>query len=221
MRWQFSPRLTSLIVLAIVSLAVGGVTLGLALARGGSADTPDRVAAHMDKADVKSESKTKSRMIERGERKHYSDHDKQAERKRDTDRIHQGKDRRGRFDGWWGSRRVVVAPPRFFRGDSQRAPRVEHFRPERRSVQPGGMVIAVGEITAVHDDVIEMFTVLGNEVIIDLSHIEADIEPEVGAVAIVIAERDGDSYIARSLDLLDEHLFEVLEGLRERSRSAP
>ena len=82
------------------------------------------------------------------------------------------------------------------------------------------MVIAVGEVTAVRDGVIEMFTMLGNEVTIDLSQLETGIKPEVGAAAIVIAERDGDGYVARSMDLLDVRLSEMLEGMRARSRSA-
>jgi len=71
----------------------------------------------------------------------------------------------------------------------------------------------------VSDAVIEMFTMLGNEVTIDLSQLETDIEPEVGAAAIVIAEQDGDGYVARSMDLLDVRLSEMLESMRARSRS--
>ena len=54
------------------------------------------------------------------------------------------------------------------------------------------MVIAVGEVTAVRDGVIEMFTVLGNQVTIDITQLGEDIELERGVAAIVIAERDGE-----------------------------
>ena len=156
------------------------------------------------------------------------DHDRhaRADRPRSGDRYERSKDSRGRYHDWWGSRRVIVVPrievfPReFFRGDSPFMRRLERVAPERQAVQAGGMVIAVGEVTAVRDDFIEMFTMLGNEVTIDLSQLETGIKPEVGAAAIVIAERDGDGYVARSMDLLDVRLSEMLEGMRARSRSA-
>ena len=43
--------------------------------------------------------------------------------------------------------------------------------------------------------------------------------PDVGAAAIVIAERAGDGYVAQSMDLLDVRLSEVLEGMRARTRA--
>ena len=97
--------------------------------------------------------------------------------------------------------------------------RFERVAPERQVARPGGMVIAVGEVTAVREGVIEMFTVLGNEVIIDISQLGDGAEPEVGGAAIVIAERDGEGYVARSLDLLDVRLSDMLEGVRARSRA--
>ena len=223
MQWQFSARLTSLIVLAVISLAVGGAALGLALARGGSADSSERVVAHME--NERSKTKADSRVSGRGHDEWDNDRYSRSERQRSGDRYERSKDGRGRFHDWWGSRRVIVVPrievsPReFFRGDSPFMRRFERIAPERQAVQAGGMVIAVGEVTAVRDDFIEMFTMLGNEVTIDLSQLETGIKPEVGAAAIVIAERDGDGYVARSMDLLDVRLSEMLEGMRARSRS--
>ena len=98
--------------------------------------------------------------------------------------------------------------------------RLKRLQPERQVARSVGMVIAVGEVTAVRGDVIEMFTVLGNEVSIDISQLGEGIEPEVGAAAIVIVERDGDGYVAQSLDLLDMRLSDMLEGMRARSRAA-
>ena len=225
MRWQFSARLTSLIVLLVISLAVGGAALGLALARGGSADTPGRVAAHMEKEPTDTSAKADSRMFKRGEPKRDTDRFERSKRKRGADRYERGKDSRGRFHDWWGSRRVIVVPrfeafPRsFFRGDSPIMRRLERSQPERQVARPVGMVIAVGEVTAVRENVIEMFTVLGNDVTIDVSLLPAGTMPEVGASALVIAERDGDGYVAQSLDLLDARLSEMLEGMRVRSRS--
>ena len=226
MRWQFSARLTSLIVLVVISLAVGGAALGLALARGGTADTQDRVVAHMGKARTDATAKADSRMFKSREGKREADRYKQVERKRDIDRYEPGKDGRGRYHDWWRSRREIVVPrlhafPRsFVRGDSPIVRRLERSQPERQVARSVGMVIAVGEVTAVRGDVIEMFTVLGNEVTIDISQLGEGIEPEVGAAAIVIAERDRDGYVAQSLDLLDVRLSEMLEGMRTRSRSA-
>ena len=223
MQWQFSARLTSVIVLAVISLAVGGAALGLALARGGSADTSERVVAHMENG--RSKTRADSRVSKRGHDKRDNDRYAHSERQRSSDRYERRKDSRGRYHDWWGSRHVIVAPrievsPRdFFRGDSPFMRRFERVAPERQAVQAGGMVIAVGEVTAVRDDFIEMFTMLGNEVTIDLSQLETGIRPEVGASAIVIAERDGDGYVARSMDLLDVRLSEMLEGMRARSRS--
>lgn len=223
MQWQFSARLTSLIVLAVVSLAVGGAAFGLALARGGSAGSSERVVAHMEVE--RSKTKVDSRVSGRGHDERDNDRYSRSERQRSGDRYERGKNSRGRFHDWWGSRRVIVVPrievsPReFFRGDSPFMRRFERVAPERQVVRPVGMVIAVGEVTAVRNGVIEMFTMLGNEVTIDLSKLETGIKPEVGAAAIVIAERDGDGYVARSMDLLDVRLSEMLEGMRARSRS--
>lgn len=226
MRWQFSARVTSLIVLVAVSLAVGGAALGIALARGGSADSPKHVAAHMDKARSDGRSKADSRMYKQAEGKRDADHYAQGKRKSDAYRHERGRDSRGRYHGWWGARRIIVVPrfeahPRpFFRGDSPIVRRSERVVPERQVVRPGGMVIAVGEVTAVRDGFIEMFTVLGNEVTIDVSQLEEGITPKVGAAAIVIAERDDDRYVAQSLDLLNTRLSDMLEGMRARSRVA-
>ena len=44
--------------------------------------------------------------------------------------------------------------------------------------------------------------------------------PEVGASAIVIAERDDDRYVAQSLALLNMRLSDMLEGMRAPSRAA-
>lgn len=223
MGWQFSARLTSLIMLAIISLAVGGAALGLALARGDSANTSERVIAHLQ--NERSKTKADSRGSERLHDERDNDRYAQAERQRSGDRYQRSRERRSRFHDWWGSRRVIVVPrievsPRdFFRGDSPLMRRFERVAPERQAVQAGGMVIAVGEVTAVRDGVIEMFTMLGNDVTIDLSQLETGIKPEVGAAAIVIAERDGDGYVARSMDLLDVRLSEMLESMRARSRS--
>ncbi|MYD94427.1 MAG: hypothetical protein F4Y02_12215 [Chloroflexi bacterium] len=212
-----------MIVLAVISLAVGGAALGLALARGGSADTAARVVAQIE--NERSKAKADSRVSERDHDKRVNDRSAHAERRRSGDRYERSKDSRGRYHDWWGSRRVIVVPrievsPReFFRGDSPSMRRFERVAPERQGVRAGGMVIAVGEVTAVRNGVIEMFTMLGNEVTIDLSQLEAGIMPEVGAAAIVIAERDGDGYVARSMDLLDVRLSEMLEGMRARSRS--
>jgi len=225
MRWQFSARLTSLIVLAVVSLAVGGAALGLALARGGSADAPEQVVSNMEKARLDTKAKADSRMFRRDDDERDSDRYDKSERTRVADRYERSEDSRGRSHGWWGSRRVIVVPrldafPRpFFRGDSPLRRGTEQVVPERRVVQPGGMVIAVGEVTAAREGTIEMFTVLGNEVTIDISQLGEGIAPGVGAAAIVIAERDGDSYVAQSLDLLDVQLSEMLEGMRVRSRA--
>ncbi len=225
MRWQFSARLTSLIVLAVVSLAVGGAALGLALARGGSADAPEQVVSNMEKARLDTKAKADSRMLRRDDDNRDSDRYDKPERTRVADWYERSRDSRGRAHGWWGSRRVIEVPrldafPRpFFRGDSPLRRGTEQVVPERRVVQPGGMVIAVGEVTAVREGAIEMFTVLGNEVTIDISQLGEGIAPDVGAAAIVIAERDGDSYVAQSLDLLDVQLSEMLEDMRARSRA--
>ena len=174
----------------------------------------------------RSKTKADSRVSERGHDERDNGRYSRSERRGSGDRYERSKDSRGRFHDWWGSRRVIVVPrievsPReFFRGDSPFMRRFERAAPERQAVRAGGMVIAVGEVTAVRNDVIEMFTMLGNEVTIDLSQLEAGIKPEVGAAAIVIAERDGDGYVARSMDLLDVRLSEMLEGMRARSRSA-
>lgn len=223
MRWQFSARLTSLIVLTVVSLAVGGAALGLALARGGPTETSEPVVAHMENA--RSKTKADARVSERGYDERDKDRYAHSERQRSGDRYERGKDSRGRFHDWRDSRRVTVVPrievfPReFFRSDSPIMRRFERVAPERQIVRPGGMVIAVGEVTTVRDGVIEMFTVLGNEVIIDISQLEDGAEPEVGGAAIVIAEREGDGYVAQSLDLLDVRLSDMLEGMRARSRA--
>ena len=225
MRWQFSARLTSLIVLAAVSLAVGGATLGLALARGQAAGTAEEAAAQVDKARRDTMSKADSRMFKRMEGKGDADRYKQDERKRDTDRYKRGKDGRDRYHDWRGSRRVAVVPRlealrrSFFNGDSPAMRRFERVLPERQALRPGGVVIAVGEVTAVHADAIEMFTVLGNHVTIDVSQLAADVVPKVGASAVVIAERDGDRYVAQSLDLLNMRLSDMLEGMRAPARS--
>ena len=174
----------------------------------------------------RSKTKADSRVSERGYEKRDNDRHSHAERQRPGNRYERGSDRRGRFHDWWGSRRVIVVPrteafPRkFFRGDSPFMRRFERDAPDRRVPRPGGMVIAVGEVTAVRDGVIEMFTMLGNNVTIDLSQLETGTKPEVGAAAIVIAERDGDGYVARSMDLLDVRLSEMLENMRARSRPA-
>lgn len=223
MRWQFSARLTSLIVLTVVSLAVGGAALGLALARGGPTDTSERVVAHMENG--RSKTKADARDSERDYDERDKDRYAHSERQSSGDRYERGKDSRGRFHDWRGSRRVIVVPRievfsrEFFRSDSPIMRRFERVAPERQIVRSGGMVIAVGEVTAVRDGVIEMFTVLGNEVIIDISQLEDGAEPEVGGAAIVIAERDGDGYVAQSLDLLDVRLSDMLEGMRARSRA--
>ena len=173
----------------------------------------------------RSKTKADSRVFGRGHDERDNDRYSRSERQRSGDRYERSKNSRGRFHDWWGSRRVIVVPrievsPReFFRGDSPFMRRFERVGPERQVVQPGGMVIAVGEVTAVRNGVIEMFTVLGNQVTIDLSQLETGIKPEVGAAAIVIAERDGDGYVARSMDLLDVRLSEMLEGMRAPSRS--
>ncbi len=225
MRWKFSARLTSLIVLAVLSLAVGGTALGLALARDESSDTSTMVAAHMSGATYAGKSKTDSEEHPSAGDKRHSVRREYAGRKQDADRYTQGKDRRGRFHQWWAPKRVFVVPraegfPRsFFHRDSPFARRLERPQPEQQVSRPGGMVIAVGEVTAVRDGVIEVFTVLGNEVTIDITQLGEDIELERGVAAIVIAERDGESYVARSMDLLDVRLSEMLEGVRARSRS--
>lgn len=226
MRWQFSARLTSVIVLAVISLAVGGAALGLALARGESAAVPEQVVSHMDKARTDTNAKAESRMFRRGDAERDSDRDDQSERRRVADGYERSKDGRGRAHDWRGSRRVIVVPrldawPHpFFRGDSPIMRRFERVMPERQVAPPVGMVIAVGEVTAVRDGFIEMFTVLGNEVTIDVSQLEAGAEPKVGSSAIVIAESDGDGYVAQSMDLLGIGLSEMPEGMRVRSRSA-
>lgn len=225
MRWQLSARLTSLIVLGVVSLAVGGAALGLALARGGSGDAPQRVAAHMQEARSESRAKADSRTSKRGYEKGRADGYVQSERQRIADRHGRGSDSRGRAHNWWGSRRVIVVPrfdgyPRpFSRADSPFMRRFERVMPDRRVAPLGGIVIAVGEVTAAREGVVEMFTVLGNEVTIDISQLRDGIAPEVGEAAIVIAERDGDGYVAQSLDLLDVRLSDMLEGMRARSRA--
>lgn len=213
MRWQFSARLTSLIVLTAVSLAVGGAALGLALARGGSAGVSEQADAQVSEGWSATMPKADSRMAERGEGK------------RNADRYDRGRDGRRSFHDWRGSRRVIVVP----RIEVYRSPFVkdgrpimrgfDRSRPERQAVRTGGMVIAVGEVTAVHEDAIEMYTVLGNDVTIDVSQLPLDSPPEVGASAIVIAQRDGDGYVAQSVDLLNVRLSEMLEGMRARSRS--
>lgn len=225
MRWKFSARLTSLIVLAVISLAVGGTALGLALARDGSSGDSRMVAAHMNEAAYAGKSKTDSEAHPRaGDRRHSVRHE-HAWRKQDADRYKQGKDRRDRFYQWWGPKRVFVVPraegfPRsFFHRDSPFVRRIERSQPERQVARPGGMVIALGEVTAVRDGVIEMFTVLGNQVTIDITQLGEDIEPERGVEAIVIAERDGEGYVAQSMNLLDVRLSEMLDGMRARSRS--
>lgn len=224
MRWQFSARLTSLIVLAVISLAVGGASLGLALARGGSADTTERVVAHLD--NERSKIKADSRVSGQGYDERDNDRYAHSDRQSSGNRYERGKDGRDRFHDWWGSRRVIVVPrievfPReFFRGDSPIMRRFERVAPERHIARPGGMVIAVGEVTAVRDGVIEMFTMLGNEVAIDISQLEVASEPTVGTAAIVIAVRDGDGFVAQSMDLLDIRLSEMLEDMRAGSRSA-
>lgn len=173
----------------------------------------------------RSKTKADSRVSGRGHDERDNGRYSRSERRRSGDRYERSKDSRGRFHDWWGSRRVIVVPrievsPReFFRGDSPFMRRLERDGSERQAAQSGGMVIAVGEITAVRDGIIEMFTMLGNEVTIDLSQLETGFKPEVGAAAIVIAERDGDGYVARSMDLLDVRLAEMLEGMRARSRS--
>ena len=226
MRWQFSARLTSLIVLAAVSLAVGGATLGLALARGEAAGTAEEAVAHVDNARRDTmPSKADSRMFKQGNGKGDSDRYQQDERKRATDRHLRGKNDRSRSQAGWGSRRADVMPRlealrrSFFNGDSPALRRFERVLPERQALRPGGVVIAVGEVTAVHADAIEMFTVLGNHVTIDVSQLAADVVPKVGASAVVIAERDGDRYVAQSLDLLNMRLSDMLEGMRAPARS--
>ena len=217
MRWQFSARVTSLIGLVAVSLAVGGAALGMALTRDGSAGTGRAVATHVDE-----------RRAETGSERIASDKrrvDKWSKRKGDADHYQRGDRRRGTYHDWWGSRRVIVVPrldgsPRpFFGGEHPFGRDSGRAEPERPMVRPGGMVIAVGEVTAVHEDTIQMYTVLGNDVTIDVSRLPEDILPEVGASAIVIAERDDDRYIAQSLSLLDMRLSDMLEGMRARSRS--
>ena len=212
-------------VLAVVSLAVGGAALGLALARGGSADPPQQVAAHVEEARSETKSEADSPRSKRGDEKSHADRDVQSERKRVADRNGRDKDGRGGARDWWRSRRVIVVPRLhefsrpFSRDDSPFMRRFERVMPERQVAPLGGMVIAVGEVTAAREGVIEMFTVLGNEVTIDISQLGQAIAPEVGEAAIVIAERDGDGYVAQSLDLLDVRLSEMLEGMRARSRS--
>ena len=226
MRWQFSARLTSLIVLAAVSVAVGVAALGLALARGGEAGPAEQAAAHVDKARSDTISKADSRMFKRGNGKFDADRYQQDKRKRDADRYQRGKDTRGTYHDWWGSRRAIVGPRlealrrSFFHSDSPAMRRSERALPERQVLRPVGMVIAVGEVTAVHEGAIEMFTVFGNQVTIDVSQLAADTVPNVGASAIVIAERDDDRYVAQSLDLLEVRLSDMLEGMRARSRAA-
>ena len=218
MQWQFSPRLTSLIALIVVSLAVGGVALGLALARGGSADTPEPVVAQVD--NDRSEAKRD------GARAADKRADKGDEHDRDSDRYRRGDDGRHRSRGWWGARRVIIVPrfevfpERFFRGDAPTMRGFGRAQPERQVVRPGGMVIAVGEITAVHEDEIEMYTVLGNDVTIDVGQLPSDNLPEAGASAIVIAERDDDRYVARSLDVLNSRLSDMLDRMRAEPRLA-
>ena len=213
MRWQFSARLTSLIVLAAVSFAVGGAALGLALARGGSTDTPEQVVAQVEE--------TRSKAGHDGDRA-----DKRVKRERDADRYQRDDDGRGRYHKWWGARRVIVVPQfevhpgPFFRGESPITRGSGRAQPEQQVVRPSSMVIAVGEVTAVHEDAIEMYTMLGNEVTIDVSLMAADVVPEVGASAIVIAERDDDRYVAQSLALLNMRLSDMLEGMRAPSRAA-
>ena len=183
------------------------------------------VAAHMNEAAYAGKSKTDSEAHPRaGDRRHSVRHE-HAWRKQDADRYKQGKDRRDRFYQWWGPKRVFVVPraegfPRsFFHRDSPFVRRIERSQPERQVARPGGMVIALGEVTAVRDGVIEMFTVLGNQVTIDITQLGEDIEPERGVEAIVIAERDGEGYVAQSMNLLDVRLSEMLDGMRARSRS--
>ena len=225
MRWKFSARLTSLIVLAVISLAVGGTALGLALARDGSSGDSRMVAAHMNKAGYAGKSKSDSDAHPRAGDQRHTDRHEHNWREHDADHYKQGKDRRDRFHQWWGSKRVFLVPrveglPRsFFHRDTPFVRRLERPQPERQVARPGGMVIAVGEVTAVREGVIEMFTVLGNEVTIDITQLGEGIELERGVAAIVIAERDGESYVAQSMDLLDVRLTEMLEGMRARSRS--
>ena len=225
MRWQFSARLTSLIVLAVISLAVGGSALGLALARGASGGDSREVASHMERAKIESAAKVASPQFKRTEGKDSADRSRHGENTRDAERFKRGADGRGWYHDWWGPRRVVVIPrirelPRsFFHGDSPHLRGVERTQPRQQVARPGGMVIAVGEVTAVRDGAIEMFTVLGNEVTIDIGQLSQETRPEVGAPAIVIAERAGDGYVAQSMDLLDVRLSEMLEGMRARSRS--
>ncbi len=226
MRWQFSARLTSLIVLAVVSLAVGGAALGLALARGDSTGSPKSVAGHVGEAGYHSKSKADSWSNGRADAKRDMDRYEHPKRTRVDEHYMRGKDGRDTFHHWWGSRRVIVVPwrdasPRsFFRDHAPFMRRVDRTQSERQVVRPGGMVIAVGEVTAVGSGVIQMLTVLGNEVTIDVSRLEAGAEPKVGSSAIVIAERDGDGYVAQSMDLLEIGLSEMLDGMRARSRSA-
>ena len=173
----------------------------------------------------RSKPKADARVSGRGHDERDNDRYSRSERQRSGDRYERSRDSRGRFHDWWGSRRVIVVPrievsPReFFRDDSPFMRRFERVAPERQVARPGDMVIAVGEVTAVREGVIEMFTVLGNEVIIDISQLGDGAEPEVGGAAIVIAERDGEGYVARSLDLLDVRLSDMLEGVRARSRA--
>ena len=212
-------------VLAAVSLAVGGVALGLALARGKEVGTAEQVAMHIDSAHPDGMSKSDSRMFKHEDGKREADRYEQGERKHDADRYERGKHVHGRYHDWWHSRRVIVVPrievsPRsIFRGDSPIMRRLERLMPERRVARPGGMVIAVGEVTDIRDGAIEMFTVLGNEVTIDISELGEDIAPAMGGSAIVIAERNGDGYVARSMELLDVRLSEMLEGMRTPARS--
>jgi hypothetical protein len=225
MQWQLSARLTSLIVLVVVSLAVGGIALGLALARGESTESARELAGRMDKSGSHSKSKAESRAHGTVDGKRDADRGWHSKRKRVTDHFKHGKYADDRYHHWWGSHRVIVvprtkgSPHSFFRDGHQSKRRFEGAQPERQVVRPGGTVIAVGEITAVHNGFIEMFTVLGNRVSIDISRLEEAVDPEVGAAAVVFAERSGDGYVAQSLDLLDVRLTEMLEDTRARSRS--
>ena len=213
MRWKFSARLTSLIVLAAVSLAVGGAALGLALARGGSTDTPEQVVAQVEEM--------RSKAGHDGDGAEW-----RVKRERDAARYQRDDDGRGRYHKWWGARRVIVVPRfevhpgLFFRGESPITRGSGRAQPEQQVVRPSSRVIAVGEVTAVHEDAIEMYTMLGNEVTIDVSRLAPDVVPEVGASAIVIAERDDDRYVAQSLALLNMRLSDMLEGMRAPSRAA-
>ncbi len=166
LRLPLVSRSVAVIALALVALALGGAALGLSIANR-LADDARGPVAYVSQVEV-------GRWSERfGPPPGYK-----SGFVRPPSRFGRGPFGKDGWDRRHGGKRDVRAPT------------------GKDAAVSAGMVIAIGEVTALSDDTISVFTILGNDVDIALPKADQADGVAVGGWAVVMAERTGDGLVA-------------------------